>query len=207
MRAKWLILITLVSLMAAGFGVWTIWQGMQPPTPESFFKDVLTSNTQEMPEPFALQFRDREGNTVTLADYHKKSNLVLVVMRGYPNEVCQYCAAQTSRLIRQHSEFARRDAEVLMVFPGPTENLLKFIAAGEARAGGDAMPFRLVLDPEFNAVDKLGIRGSLAKPSTYILDKSGRVRFAYVGAYTSDRPSLKCLLEQLDAIQSGQGPS
>ncbi len=61
-------------------------------------------------------------------------------------------------------------------------------------------PFPLVLDVELRAVDQLGIRADLAKPSTYILDKQGRLRFAYVGATPADRPSVQSILEQLDAL-------
>ena len=59
---------------------------------------------------------------------------------------------------------------------------------------------RRKLDVELKAINTLGIRGHLAKPSTYILDKKGQVRFAYVGKTTSDRPSIKAMLKELDGI-------
>ena len=64
----------------------------------------------------------------------------------------------------------------------------------------DKIPFPVVLDIELKAVDQLGIRKDLSKPATYILDKQGQVRFAYVGESLADRPSVKALLEQLDAL-------
>ena len=67
----------------------------------------------------------------------------------------------------------------------------------------DPIPFPVLLDENFTAVDKLGIRGDLAKPSSYIIDKQGQVRFAYVGATNADRPSVQSLLKQLDAITKG----
>ena len=63
-------------------------------------------------------------------------------------------------------------------------------------------PFPLVLDVELHAVDQLGIRADLSKPATYILDKQGQVRFAYVGSTIADRPSVKSLLDQLTAINA-----
>ena len=72
--------------------------------------------------------------------------------------------------------------------------------AEEHYMGGSKVPFQILLDEDFKAVDHFGIRGDLAKPATYILDKEGKVRFAYVGTSTADRPSLKALLKQLDAI-------
>ena len=42
----------------------------------------------------------------------------------------------------------------------------------------------------------------LAKPATYIVDKQGQVRFAYVGANIADRPSVHFMLDQLAAINA-----
>jgi hypothetical protein len=50
-------------------------------------------------------------------------------------------------------------------------------------------------------VNKLGIQGDLARPSTYILDKQGAVVYGYVGETQVDRPSVKALLAQLDKLQ------
>jgi peroxiredoxin len=126
--------------------------------------------------------------------------VVLVVTRGYPGYICPNCSAQTSRLISNYPEFVKRGAEVLIVFPGPTEHLQEFRERTQKEAGKKTTPFPLVLDKDFHAVDKLGIRENLAKPATYIVDKHGGVIFAYVGTNTSDRPSLKAMLDQLDAI-------
>ena len=62
------------------------------------------------------------------------------------------------------------------------------------------IPFPIVLDVELKAVNQLGIRKDLSKPATYILDKQGQTRFAYVGDSLADRPSVKALLDQLDAL-------
>ncbi len=71
----------------------------------------------------------------------------------------------------------------------------------EAGDGGKSIPYSFVLDEGLDFVDRLMIRGDLAKPSTYILDASGTLRFAYVGTTPSDRPSLKAMLDQLDRIE------
>ena len=64
----------------------------------------------------------------------------------------------------------------------------------------EKIPFPIVLDVELKAVDQLGLRQDLSKPATYILDKQGRTRFAYVGDSVADRPSVKALLDQLDTL-------
>jgi peroxiredoxin len=165
------------------------------------FHDDAKTNTKVAPGALDLAFVDGNGKTIDLREYRGKKNVVLVVTRGYPGYICPNCSAQTSRLISNYPEFVKRDAEVLVVFPGPTEHLQEFRQRTQGEAGKGSVPFPILLDKDFHAVDLLKIRGDLAKPATYIVDKKGDVKFAYVGVNTSDRPSLKAMLDQLDAIQ------
>jgi peroxiredoxin len=171
------------------------------------FHDQVATNADVSADQVPLTFTDSDGKPVSLGEYRGKKNVLLVFTRGYNGSICMFCSAQLSRLVRNHAEFARRDTEVLMVFPGPKDHLGKLLADGQVKADNAAVPFRILLDPDFAAVDKLGIRGSLAKPSTYILDKQGKVRFAYVGASASDRPSIKGMTDQLDRLaKEGAAP-
>src|SRR5262245_39374 len=165
--------------------------------------DDAQTNAQVDPSNLDLTFIDKNGNSVDLKAYRGKKNVVLVVTRGFSGALCPFCTTQTSRLISQYDEFAKRDAEVLVVFPGPKDQLGQFLKNAEKGGNSRPTPFPVLLDENFAAVNKLGIRGQLAKPSTYILDKQGQVRFAYVGATISDRPSVKALLKQLDDIAKG----
>ena len=72
----------------------------------------------------------------------------------------------------------------------------------DGAGGNKKVPFALLLDQDLKAVELLGIRGDLAKPSTYILDKQGNAVFAFVGESTADRPSVKALLAQLDKLNA-----
>ena len=166
------------------------------------FCDDAKTNTKVDSATVDLSFIDRKGNRVDLKEFRGKKNIVLVVTRGYSGHLCPYCTAQTAQLIAQYGEFAKRGAEVLLVFPGPKDNLEKFILGAEESADNESTPFPVLLDENFAAVDKLGIRGELAKPSTDIIDKQGRIRFAYVGATISDRPSVKAMLTQLDETKT-----
>jgi peroxiredoxin len=164
------------------------------------FRDDAQSNAKVAADDLDLKFVDTSGKPVDLKQFRGKKNVVLVVTRGYSGSVCTYCSAQTSRLINNYPEFTRREAEVLVVFPGPGDHVQDFIKSAQSQAKNNPVPFPILLDDDFHAVDRLGIRSDLAKPSTYILDKQGQVRFAYVGTTISDRPSLKAILQQLDAI-------
>jgi peroxiredoxin len=167
------------------------------------FKDDATTNTQVADSALELTFVDSSGRKVDLGEFRGRKNVVLVVTRGFAGYVCPHCTTQTSRLISNHAEFARRDAEVLVVFPGPRGHLDEFVKASQHKAhlsSSTAVPFAVLLDEDLQAVGRLGIRADLAKPSTYILDKQGHVRFAYVGTTSTDRPSMQSLLHQLDLL-------
>jgi peroxiredoxin len=165
------------------------------------FKDVAPSNAEMTSEPIALNFVDNQGQRIDLTQYRGQKNVVLVVTRGFPGAVCPFCSAQTSRLIGNYREFGQRQAEVLVVFPGPSDHIQDFIQASQTQAANAPVPFPILLDANYKVVDELGIRADLAKPSTYILDKKGEIRYAYVGSNPSDRPSVKVLLLELDKIQ------
>ncbi|MGI8982666.1 MAG: peroxiredoxin family protein [Pirellulaceae bacterium] len=186
------------------------------------FKDDARPNSEPKSSELGdLSFVDSDGKKVDLASYRGKSNLVLVVTRGYVGSekqvdgkslgnICTFCSTQTSRLIANYGKFKQRNAEVLVVFPivrKSDEGALDTFAArvqGDKKTAADA-PFPLLLDLNLEAVDALGIRADLSKPATYILDKQGEVRFAYVGQSLSDRPSVKAMLDQLDQINAEHG--
>lgn len=163
------------------------------------------ANQAVAPDKMALVFVNLDGKKVDLADFREKANVVLVVTKGMPQyeggRFCPGCLAQLNSLVANHAEFGKRGAEVLAVFPGPSEKANEFLAAAKVREGDKPSPIPLLLDKDLSAVDRLGIRRDFAKPSTYILDKKGNVVYAFVGETTTDRPSVKALLARLDKLE------
>lgn len=172
------------------------------------FRDDVQSQTVGNDNIADFVFTDINGNEKSLKEYLGQKNVVLVVTRGYAGSVCLYCATQTSRLLTNYSQFSKRDAEVVVVFPVeiPDDKARhrNFVVSvkNQLDTPVEKIPFPIVLDVELKAVDQLGIRKDLSKPATYILDKQGQTRFAYVGESLADRPSVKALLEQLDALNN-----
>lgn len=164
------------------------------------------ANREVPSDKMPLTFVDLDGKKVDLASFRNKSNVVLVMTKGmpqYPGGVfCPGCLAQMNALVANHAEFKKRDAEVLVVFPGASEKAGDFLINAKARDGDKPSPVPLLLDKDLAAVDILGIRGDQAKPSTYILDRKGNVVYAFVGESTTDRPSVKALLAQLDKVNA-----
>ncbi|QJX00101.1 peroxiredoxin family protein [Frigoriglobus tundricola] len=166
------------------------------------------SNRKTTGDQVPLKFIDTAGAEVDLASFRGRSNVVLVVVKGLPKfpggKFCPGCLAQVNSLTANYDEFKKRDATILMVFPGPKDALPQFLADAkvDGTAGNPKVPFALLLDTDLEAVKALGITGDLAKPSTYILDKKGNAVFAFVGETTTDRPSVQALLTQLDKLNA-----
>ena len=170
------------------------------------FKDDVTANDSLDKDLTALTFTNKEGQQVALKDFLGQKHVILVITRGYAGSICPYCATQTSRLIANYSKLQAQNAEVLVVYPlekpADTPRLDDFVARAVSSlpAAEHKVPFPLLLDVELKAVDELGIRRDLSKPATYIFDKEGQLRFAYVGTSLADRPSIKALLDQLGQL-------
>lgn len=191
--------VALVLVAAAGCGR----GGLFPPR----FRDDAPANATVPAGEMPTRFTDPAGGPADLAAYRGKSAVLLVVLRGMPRgydgRPCPYCLAQVGGLAANYPEFRARGAEVVAVFPGSA-------AQGRDFVGGvtDApdLPFPILLDPDLAACDRLGIRGDLAKPSTFVLDKTGAVVYAYVGQTYSDRPSVKAQLDVLDGLNRTAPP-
>ncbi len=171
------------------------------------FSEVTQSQPITIEDFSDLRFTDKDGNEVRLADIMTRDYLVLVVTRGWYGGVCFYCASQTSRWARRFDELDPYDAQLVVIFPTESnedapklEELNKRIRGGEIP--NESIPYPVLLDINLTGVDQLGIRAELAKPSTYIIDREGRVRFAYVGESIADRPTVDSVLKQLAQLKN-----
>ena len=178
-----------------------------PPDDGIKFLNVKQSQTAAIDDFSKLVFTDAEGNAVSLSDAMTSDYLVMVVTRGWSQSICLYCASQTSKWARRYDELAPYNAQLVVVFPTETkEDAARLDDLTDSIKGGkipnDDIPFPILLDINLKTVDQLGIRSELAKPATYIIDRQGRVRFAYVGESVADRPSVDAVLQQLSLLNS-----
>jgi peroxiredoxin len=145
------------------------------------------------------------GEESKLSEYMGKHNLVLVFSRGFFGSICPFCSTQMHALAEAYPEFEKRNARVVVVFPisnsSDRERWKDLEASILARLpSGSQLPFPILIDRELAAVDRLGIREELSKPSTFIVDTSGAERYRYIGSDPSDRPEVATILEKLDGI-------
>jgi thioredoxin-dependent peroxiredoxin len=109
--------------------------------------------------------------------------VVLVVLRGYPGYQCPYCNRQVQDFIRKSQGFADAGARVVLVYPGPPQDL-----GGKANEflANKKLPenFDLVLDPGYEFTNQYGLRWDAAKetayPSTFLIDREGVVFFSKI---------------------------
>lgn len=177
------------------------------PHPDDQIHFLEQVSTQVTPvNDFAdLRFTDENDQLVSITELMDHDYLVLVITRGFDNAICLYCSSQTSKWARRSGELDGYGAQLAVVFPTLSksdENHLGDLKQKiqEGPIPNDSIPYPILVDFDLTSVDRLGLRAELAKPATYIIDRSGRVRFAYVGQSIADRPSVDAILEQLERL-------
>lgn len=147
---------------------------------------------------FVLQTLDQKP--VELNVLTAKTPVVLVVLRGWPGYQCPLCTKQVQDFVSRAPDFRARGVQVLMVYPGPAEKLAEH---AQEFLGNKQWPeeFLFALDPDYELTRKYGLRWEAKKetayPSTFIIDREGKVRFAYVSKSHGDRVSAARALAEL----------
>ena len=110
-----------------------------------------------------------------------------------------------AQLRRAYAEFARRDAEVVVIGP---EDARSF--AGYWTRMSRELPLVGVPDPEHMVADLYGQETSLVRlgrlPALVLVDKAGLVRYTHHGRLMSDIPSNADILARLDELNGGTPP-
>jgi peroxiredoxin len=96
-----------------------------------------------------------EGKSVQLSEVTAKGPVVLVVLRGYPGYQCPYCNRQVQDFIQKSQSFAQAGAHVVLVYPGPPQDLG---AKANEFLADKKLPenFALVLDPGYEFTNAYG---------------------------------------------------
>ncbi len=144
--------------------------------------------------------RDLSGKEVRLSSLIGGKKAVLLFYRG---GWCPFCNAQLAAITNDYLRFQELNATVVAV------------SGEEAEKGRDLLqklhlPFVLLCDASFEAIDRYGVRDRnvsealrargitrLPKPSAFVIDATGIVRYGYVGKNALDRPKNADLLQAL----------
>jgi thioredoxin-dependent peroxiredoxin len=151
----------------------------------------------------ASEFRLKrlDGDAVTLSGLTKESPVVVVVLRGYPGYQCPLCSKQVGRFLAAASKLKDAGARVVMIYPGPSDDLQQraeeFLADQKLPEG-----FHLLLDPDYAFTESWNLRWDApmetAYPSTFVVGKDGRVKFAKVSRTHGGRASVEEVLRALE---------
>jgi len=146
-----------------------------------------------------------DDQTVRLTELTAKGNVVLVVLRGWPGYQCPICDRQVQDFIASASGFTDAKAQVVFVYPGPTDDLKAH--AGEFKNWKDKQwpkAFLYVLDPDYTMVNAYHLRWDArretAYPSTFVLDKKGVVHFAKISHSHGDRTKAADVLAEMKKV-------
>jgi peroxiredoxin len=135
--------------------------------------------------------RDLEGNEVRLNNLIRGRKAVLLFYRG---GWCPFCNEQLASIARDYEKFQELDAVVVAVSGEEVEK-------GKGLLKKLQLPFVLLSDTSFDSIERYGVldakvsetlksRGiaRLPKPSAFVIDAKGTVRYMHVGNSAPDRP-------------------
>jgi peroxiredoxin Q/BCP len=141
------------------------------------------------------------GSTVKLAKERAKGTTVLVVLRGFPGYQCPYCIKQVHDFVKHSADFAAREANVLLVYPGPPADIDQRAKEFLAKQVDLPSNITLVVDPDYKMTSVYGLRWNAphetAYPSTFILDANGTILFEKISHSHGDRTSADDILARL----------
>lgn len=148
--------------------------------------------------------RNLKGASIRLADETAKGPVVLVVLRGFPGYQCPLCTRQVKELVDNAPAISAARARVLFVYPGPA-SIVQSKAEEFAADKNLATHFEMLLDPDYTFTNLYGLRWDAPKetsyPSTFVLDKTGKIVYAKVSNTHGGRAPAKEILSALAAIQ------
>ena len=141
-----------------------------------------------------------EGKSVRLSEMMSKGPVVLVVLRGFPGYQCPYCNRQVQDYIQKAQGFTDAGVRVVLVYPGPPQNLgdraNEFLADKKLPAN-----FQLLLDPGYQFTNQYGLRwdapSETAYPSTFLIDRQGVVFFNKISREHGGRTTATEVIEAL----------
>lgn len=143
------------------------------------------------------------GGTTTLSSHRGKRNVVLVFYRGY---WCPYCVKQLTAMRELLAPELRKSTELLVVSIDADNETKQTIA----RIGADvaALDFTFLSDPDHAVIARYGIlnpngsRRGIPHPATFVIDKSGVVRWRDVQTDYRIRPTNEAVLTAVKALPS-----
>ena len=144
-----------------------------------------------------------QGEPIQFNEINNKHTVVLVILRGFPGYQCPICTRQVGSLLDVAEEFSRLDVAVIMVYPGPSEEMQEH--ANEFAEDFEFPDnFYFTLDPDYSVINKYGLRWDAPKetayPSTFIVDKTGEIKYSKISTKHGGRAKTDDLINELENL-------
>ena len=148
-----------------------------------------------------------QGKSVRLSEVISKGPVALVVLRGYPGYQCPFCNRQVQDFLQKSQAFLEAGTHVVMVYPGPPQNLgaraTEFLANKNFPEN-----FDLLFDPGYEFTNLYGLRWDApretAYPSTFLIDRQGVIFFCKIVKKHGGRATAAEVLDVLPKQKAGQ---
>lgn len=145
-----------------------------------------------------FELKTVDGKSLTLSKLSSEGPVVLLVLRGFPGYQCPLCRRQTAQFKKEADAFREAGANVVMVYPGDVDDLnakaLQFLGTKKLPEG-----FHMVLDPGYEFTNSWNLRwegpNETAYPSTFVIGKDQKVKFAKVSKTHGGRTSPDVVLD------------
>lgn len=128
----------------------------------------------------------------------------VVLLLFYRGHWCRSCRRQLDQLAGEYETVQSMTAELIAISADTLDSTRAFPAAR-------GWQFPIVGDSELQVINRYGVRDpidaegrQIARPSIFLLDSAGIVRYAHVGRHRQDRPALGSIMLALEAL-SGHG--
>jgi thioredoxin-dependent peroxiredoxin len=147
------------------------------------------------------------GELIRFSEMTAKSPVVLVVLRGFPGYQCPICSRQVQEFLRSAKGFADAGAQVVMIYPGPGQDLN---SRAEEFTADKKFPdnFHLLLDSGYEFTNLYGLRWEAPKetayPSTFLIDQRGVVFFAKISDSHGGRTTAAEVIDVLNKKGAGK---
>jgi thiol-disulfide isomerase/thioredoxin len=156
-------------------------------------QEVLPDLTHQLtalkPRPPAPDFtlKDLDGKTQRLSDYKGK-----VVLVNFWATWCPPCRREMPSMERLYQKL--KNEPFMVLAPDQYENFdLVFTFTGQL---DPAPTFPIMLDPESRSAKAWGVKGL---PSSFIVDKQGRIAYRAIGGREFDHPEIEKIIRALIA--------
>ncbi len=150
-----------------------------------------------------FELKTLDDQSVRLSNLTTTGKVVLVVLRGWPGYQCPLCTRQVQDYVASEAGFASAKARVVMVYPGPSDDL-KAHATEFLKSKQWPKEFIYLIDPDFTMVNAYGLLweapGETAYPSTFILDQKGVIRFAKISHEHGNRTRATDIIEAVKRL-------